>query len=390
MYHKSRFSHSRGAQPRKSRARSFGKQLDIQSFINKAVIVEEVDHFIPEHKFSDFHIEEKLKKNIAQKGYVAPTSIQDRTIPHIINGHDVVGIANTGTGKTAAFLIPLINKMLKDPLESALIVVPTRELASQIHDELKGFALGTGLFSTVCVGGTSMQNQLRELRHRNHFIIGTPGRLKDLIERGALNLSATRSVVLDEADRMLDMGFLHDMKFLMSKMPVERHTLFFSATMSKEIEKLIHTFLREPVKISVKTRDTSKNVDQDIVRMKAGEDKLLALEALLRKEDFNKVLIFGRTKHGVEKLARALEKRGFKADSIHGDKSQGQRQRALDSFKKDELQILVATDVAARGLDIPLVSHVINYDIPATYEDYIHRIGRTGRGGATGKALTFV
>ena len=367
-----------------------GQHLDIRSFINKAVIVEEVDHFIPEHEFSDFLIEEKLKKNIATKGYVAPTSIQDRTIPHILKGQDVVGIANTGTGKTAAFLIPLINKMMKNPDGSVLIVVPTRELATQINDELKGFAPGTGLFSVVCVGGTQMGPQLRELKYKNHFIIGTPGRLKDLIERRALDLSKTSSVVLDEADRMLDMGFMPDMKFIMGQMPKERHTLFFSATMSKEIERLIHEFCREPVSISVKTQDTSKNVDQDIVRMKAGEDKLQALEDILKHEGSNKVLIFGRTKHGVERLAKTLSSRGFEADSIHGDKSQGQRQRALDAFKTNKIKILVATDVAARGLDIPLVSHVINYDLPATYEDYIHRIGRTGRAGAVGKALTFV
>ncbi len=385
MYQKRKF-----AVRRAPRGRSFAQHLDIKNFINKAVIVEEVDHFIPEHEFSDFLIEEKLKKNIADKGYVAPTSIQDRTIPHILKGQDVVGIANTGTGKTAAFLIPLINKVMRDPSQSVLIVVPTRELASQINDELKGFAPGTGLFSVVCVGGTPMGPQLKELKYKNHFVIGTPGRLKDLIERRALDLSKTRSLVLDEADRMLDMGFMPDMKFILGQMPKERHTLFFSATMSKEIEKLIQEFLHEPVSISVKTQDTAKNVDQDIVRMRAGEDKLLALVDILKKEGSNKVLIFGRTKHGVERLASTLSARGFKADSIHGDKSQGQRQRSLDSFKQDKLQILVATDVAARGLDIPLVSHVINYDLPATYEDYIHRIGRTGRAGATGKALTFV
>lgn len=367
-----------------------GQHLDIRSFINKAVIVEEVDHFIPEHEFSDFLIEEKLKKNIAAKGYVAPTSIQDRTIPHILKGQDVVGIANTGTGKTAAFLIPLINKMMRDPSQSVLIVVPTRELATQINDELRGFAPGTGLFSVVCVGGTPMGPQLLDLRYKNHFIIGTPGRLKDLIERRALDLSKTTSVVLDEADRMLDMGFMPDMKFIMGQMPKERHTLFFSATMSKEIERLIHEFCHEPVSISVKTQDTSKNVDQDIVRMKAGQDKFQALEEILRHEESNKIIVFGRTKHGVEKLAKMLSTKGYKVDSIHGDKNQGQRQRALDAFKQNKIAILVATDVAARGLDIPKVSHVINYDLPATYEDYIHRIGRTGRAGEVGKALTFV
>ncbi len=381
-------SHFSGSGPRRRAPQ--GQHLDINSFINKAVIVEEFDHFIPEHAFADFAIDDKLKRNIEKKGYVAPTSIQDRVIPHILHGKDVVGIANTGTGKTAAFLIPLIDKVIKNPDESVLVVVPTRELAIQIEEELRGFAPGTGLFALTCVGGTSITNHLRNLRHRNHFIIGTPGRLKDLIERGALDLSRTSTVVLDEADRMLDMGFINDMKFLMTKMPRDRHTLFFSATMSKEIERLIHEFLRDPVSISVKTQDTSKNVDQDIVRMRRGEDKVAALEALLREQGFDKVLVFGRTKHGVERLGNELRKRGFTSESIHGDKSQSERQRALKRFKENQSQILVATDVAARGLDIVGVSHVINYDLPATYEDYIHRIGRTGRGNATGKALTFV
>ncbi|MDB5254376.1 MAG: box helicase, ATP-dependent helicase RhlE [Parcubacteria group bacterium] len=387
-------SNFRGRPPMRGGARggrgNTGQYINPELFINKAVIVEEIDHFIPEHTFADFRIEEKLKINISKKGYVAPTAIQDRTIPHILNGKDVVGIANTGTGKTAAFLIPLIDKMIKDPNGSVLIIVPTRELATQINDELKGFAPGTGLFSVVCVGGTPMGPQLKDLKYKNHFIIGTPGRLKDLIERRALDLSRTTNVVLDEADRMLDMGFMPDMKFIMGQMPKVRHTLFFSATMSKEIERLIHEFLHEPVSISVKTSDTSKNVDQDIVRMRPGEDKILALENILKHEESNKVIIFGRTKHGVERLAKTLAAKGFAADSIHGDKSQGQRQRALDAFKQNRISILVATDVAARGLDIPLVSHVINYDLPATYEDYIHRIGRTGRAGQTGKALTFV
>jgi superfamily II DNA/RNA helicase len=380
--------------PRRSggagRGRFAGQHLDVSSFIKKAVIVEELEHFVPEHEFSEFLIEEKLKLAITKKGYTNPTPIQDRTIPHILHGKDVVGIANTGTGKTAAFLIPLINKVLKNPKERVLIVVPTRELAQQINVELKGFTPHMGIFSVCAVGGTAIVPQIRDLRHVNQFVIGTPGRIKDLIERKALDLSQTRSVVLDEADRMLDMGFIHDMKYLMTKLPKDRHTLFFSATMSKDIEKLIHEFLREPVSISVKTQDTAKNVDQDIVRMKAGQDKIQALHDLLIQPDFNKVLIFGRTKHGVESLAKNLQKRGFKAESIHGNKSQSQRSRALANFKENRTSILVATDVAARGLDIPLVSHVINYDLPATYDDYIHRIGRTGRAGETGKALTFV
>jgi superfamily II DNA/RNA helicase len=313
----------------------------------------------------------------------------------VLKGLDVVGIANTGTGKTAAFLIPLIDKVLNNPKAQVLVVVPTRELAIQIEDELKGFTknirttAGSKIFSVVCVGGASIGPQLAALRYRNQFVIGTPGRLKDLIERGKIRLSDYSTIVLDEADRMLDMGFIGDMRFVMSGMPKERHTLFFSATLSREIEALIHEFLREPVRISVKTGDTSKNVDQDVVRVGGGQ-KLDILHDLLNQKEFNKVLVFGRTKHGVERLAKTLSERGFKADSIHGNKSHSQRQRALNAFKDNKVQILVATDVAARGLDIADVSHVINYDIPTTYEDYVHRIGRAGRAGKKGKALTFV
>ncbi len=348
-----------------------------------------METFVPEHAFADFPIDERLKQTITVKGYKTPTPIQDRAIPHALQGKDVVGIANTGTGKTAAFLIPLINKVLLHPKEQMLIVVPTRELAIQIDEELRGFTRGLKVFSAVCVGGTSMGLQVRNLRFHNSFIIGTPGRLKDLIEQKYLNLSTFKTVVLDEADRMLDMGFINDMKFMMGKMPKERQTLFFSATMSREIEVLIKDFLRAPVSISVKTGDTAKNVDQDVVKTR-GLNKLEVLHNLLRGTDFKKVLIFGRTKHGVEKLSKMLAERGFKAESIHGNKNLSRRRRALDLFKKSQVQVLVATDVAARGLDIDDVSHVINFDLPATYDDYVHRIGRTGRGEKKGKALTFV
>ena len=246
------------------------------------------------------------------------------------------------------------------------------------------------LFSTVCVGGAPIGAQIRDLRYRNEFVIGTPGRIKDLIERKVLNLGNFKTVVLDEADRMLDMGFINDMKFMMALMPKNRHALFFSATLSSDIEKLIKDFLKNPVSISVKTGDTAKNVDQDVVRVNRGENKLDVLHSMLVQPDFNKVLIFGRTKHGVERLTNLLKDRGFKAESIHGDKNQSARQRALKTFKDDKTQILVATDVAARGLDISDVSHVINFDLPGTYEDYVHRIGRTGRAGKKGKAYTFI
>lgn len=382
-----KFSHNKFSRPR---AGGFSRGIDVSRYINKAVITEAVEHFVPEHKFADFQIDARLKGNIVSKGYTTPTPIQDRAIPHILRGEDVVGIANTGTGKTAAFLVPLLNKVLTMKGERVLIMVPTRELAQQIAEEMKGFAHGLGIYGTVCVGGASIGPQIGALRRRPQFVIGTPGRLKDLLERKALVLSDFRTAVLDEADRMLDMGFIHDMREILSLLPAPRHTLFFSATLSPEIEKLIGAFLREPVRISVKTRETAGSIEQDVVRVPKGGSKLEVLHEMLVKPEFNKVLIFGRTKHGVEKLSKTLLDRGFRAESIHGNKTQGKRQKALDLFKRDHVQVLCATDVAARGLDIVGVSHVINYDLPASHEDYIHRIGRTGRAGKKGKALTFV
>jgi superfamily II DNA/RNA helicase len=351
--------------------------------------MEDAPAYIPENTFADFAVADSLKANIAKKGYELPTPIQDQAIPQVLLGKDVVGIANTGTGKTAAFLIPLIEKVLSYPKEQVLILVPTRELALQIEAELKGFTKGMRIFSVCCVGGAPMGPQLRALSYPNQFVIGTPGRVKDLIERKRIRPSEFRTVVLDEADRMLDMGFIGDMREIMGQMPEKRHTLFFSATLGKDIEKLIHDFLTDPVHIKVVTRETAENVEQDVVRAPYGE-KLEVLTELLGKEECKKVLIFGRTKHGVEKLSQALRARGFHADALHGDKNQSQRNRALRAFREEKINILVATDVAARGLDIPDVSHVINYELPTNYEDYVHRIGRTGRGRKRGKALTFV
>ncbi|MDO8481623.1 MAG: DEAD/DEAH box helicase [bacterium] len=367
-----------------------GQHIDISRFINKAVITETTEHFKPEHNFADFAIDEHLKKNILAKGYFEPTPIQDRAIPHVLRGDDVFGVANTGTGKTGAFLVPLIDKVIRDRKTRVLIMVPTRELATQIEDEFWSFAKHLRIGAVTCVGGANIGPQISTLRRNPSFVIGTPGRLKDIIERRALNLSEFSTVVLDEADRMLDMGFIDDMRFILSLVPKERHTLFFSATLSRDIEKLIGDFLKDPIRISVKTRDTAAGVEQDVVRVPSGKTKIDVLHDLLIKPGFGKVLIFGRTKHGVEKLAKDLVHLGFKATSIHGNKTQSNRQKSLDAFKQDRIQILVATDVAARGLDIPKVSHVINYDVPNTYDDYVHRIGRTGRAGEKGQALTFV
>lgn len=387
-----------GRKPRFSAPKNFGARkrgfsgirIDPAKFVNKAVAfdggeAEQVENM----KFSDFSLEKVLKQKIAAIGYQNATPIQARAIPQILQGADVVGIADTGTGKTAAFLAPLINKVLQNRRARILIVAPTRELAAQIDQEFKKLSQGMRIFSACCVGGASVNRQLAQLRHFNNFIIGTPGRLKDFIERKRINLAEFSTIVLDEADRMMDMGFIADMRFLMSKMPQERQTLFFSATLSSEIKRLIGEFLREPVFILIKTRDTSKNVDQDVVKV-AGRNKIEVLREMLAGEDFKKVLVFGRTKFGVERLCQTLEKSGIKAESIHGDKNYSRRVRALETFKSDRVQVLVATDVAARGLDIPNVTHVINFDLPQTWEDYIHRIGRTGRAAHFGKALTFI
>lgn len=372
------------------RARSMrGQFCDVSKFINRAAPIVEAAPFVAQHSFSDFAIDERVKKNVAMAGYTTPTPIQDQAIPQILLGCDLVGIANTGTGKTAAFLLPLIDKILKNRREQVLIMAPTRELAIQIDQEFRKFAFGLSIFSVCAVGGMPIFRQMNDLRRSHNVVIGTPGRLKDLLEHRALRLDDVANVVLDEADRMLDMGFINDMRLLLGVLPQNRQTLFFSATLSYDIKNIINEFLHDPVSISVKTSDTARAVDQDVIYVKA-DTKIDLLHDLLLKPECSKVLIFGRTKYGVEKLSSVLVARGFKAGSIHGNKNHTQRQRALAQFKDDRSQILVATDVAARGLDIPNVSHVINYELPATYEDYIHRIGRTGRAGKAGKALTFV
>jgi superfamily II DNA/RNA helicase len=348
-----------------------------------------VTQFSPKHKFTDFGLDKELEEVITQKGYIDPTPIQDGIIPLIMAGRDVVGLANTGTGKTAAFLLPLIHQIRHQSSGRVLILTPTRELAIQIQQEFRSFVPKSGMRAVVCVGGANISTQIRDMRHHHQFVIGTPGRILDLMKRGVLKLDDVKIIVLDEADRMLDMGFIGDMRFVMSKMPKPRRTLFFSATMSPDISRLINDFLHEPVTVSVATQAIPTNIEQDVVRLN-GRTRVDVLVELLTDSAYKKVLVFGRTKHGVEKLSKILVNRGIKADSIHGNKSQGGRQRSLKQFKEGTIQALVATDVAARGLDISNVTHVINFDPPESREDYIHRIGRTGRGDQLGKALTFI
>jgi superfamily II DNA/RNA helicase len=387
-------SHSYNSSPRRSfrgggRGARRSQRLDVNLFVKKANAITPVS-YLSENTFSNFAISDELKANIVNHNYVSPTLIQDQAIPVILEGKDVIGIANTGTGKTAAFLIPLINKAQQNRHEKILIVTPTRELAMQIIDELQIFSQGMHIDYCLCIGGASMYRQETKLRQNPQFVIGTPGRIKDLVKRNKLNLSSFHTFVLDEVDRMVDIGFIVDIKFLISLLPAQRQSLFFSATVSGKIREILQTFVKDPVTVSVKQQDTSENVDQDIVRVQDKNKKIEVLHNLLIQDGFDKVLIFGQTKWGVEKLTQALVQRGFKATAIHGNKSQGQRQRALNAFKHDEVKILLATDVASRGIDVDNITHVINYDMPESYEDYIHRIGRTGRADKKGSALTFV
>lgn len=359
-------------------------------FIKKASEVTQKSDYVAKNSFSEFDIPQPLKNNLAQKGYTTPTPIQDQTINPILEGRDLIGIANTGTGKTAAFLIPIITKIFKDRSKKAFIIVPTRELATQINSELKSLTRDMQIYSLAVIGGANIKRQIYELRRNPHVVIGTPGRIKDLIEHKTLFLEDYETVVLDEVDLMVDIGFVQDVKYFISLLPTKRQSLFFSATINPKVTQILESFVKNPITVSVKVSSSAENIDQDIVKIISPEKKLDQLHELLIKDGFEKVLVFGRTKHGIEKLHKELTFRGFKVGAIHGNKSQGNRQRTLDSFKQNEIKILLATDVASRGLDIPDVSHVINYELPESYDDYIHRIGRTGRAGKTGRALTFV
>jgi len=392
MSYSTRFSSRTGINNRRSRPARFTKKtssFDPSVFVKKAEAPQLAMAYTPKHAFKDFEINPQLKSNIVNRGYTQPTPIQDQAIPVLLQGKDVVGIANTGTGKTAAFLIPLIDKIINRPNTKVLIITPTRELAVQIEDEFRLFVKNLPIYGALCIGGLSINNQIRNLERRPQVVIGTPGRLKDLYEHRHLNFNDYSSIVLDEVDRMLDMGFIRDIKYIVSLLPQNRHSLFFSATLPHEVQSVMNGFLKNPVVISVTTSLTAKNIDQDIVKI-GTRSKVDVLHDLLIKPEFSKVLVFGRTKWGMEKLARELNYRGFKVTSIHGNKSQNQRQSALNSFKQNRVQVLLATDIASRGLDIDDVTHVINYDLPETYEDYIHRIGRTGRAQKTGSALTFI
>lgn len=348
------------------------------------------DQYSQQYSFSDFNLHPIIQNNINVMGFNDPSPIQDQTIPAGLLGKDIVGIANTGTGKTAAFAIPLLHRLMTDKSTQSLILAPTRELAQQIEDQCRKIAKGSGLDGALLIGGVPMGPQLRELRNKPRIIIGTPGRIKDHLDRGSLNLSTCSIVVLDEVDRMLDMGFVQAIREILSQTNPIRQNFYFSATLNPKVKTIIAGFSSDPVYVSVKSGETSDNVEQDIINFNSARDKIDKLHDLLIHETTVKTLVFDDTHRSVEKLATELGARGFLIDSIHGGKTQSQRERVLKKFKNNEINVLVATDVAARGLDVNGITHVINYSTPHSYEDYIHRIGRTGRAGKTGYALTFI
>ena len=346
--------------------------------------------------FQELQVIAPILKALDTEGYTTPTPIQQQSIPVVLEGKDLLGCAQTGTGKTAAFAIPILQKLyeqktaIRTPGQiKALILTPTRELAIQINESFEAYGKHTGLKHLVIFGGVSQQAQTNGLRRGVDILIATPGRLLDLMQQHFISLQHLQFFVLDEADRMLDMGFIHDVKKIITKLPAKRQTLFFSATMPTEIAKLSQSILRDPVKVEVTpVSSTAEKIEQAVYFVEK-EDKRNLLIHLLKDKNIASALVFTRTKHGADKVAKELNKANVKTDAIHGNKSQNARQRALSNFKNGDIRVLVATDIAARGIDVEDLTHVINFELPNIPETYVHRIGRTGRAGASGIALSF-
>lgn len=342
--------------------------------------------------FENLNLIEPLLKALQQEGYATPTPIQEQAIPIVLHGKDLLGCAQTGTGKTAAFSLPILQKLYKTDQKKnikALILTPTRELAIQIGECFEAYGRYTGIKHTVIFGGVSQKPQTDALQGGTQILVATPGRLLDLIDQHYISLKSIDFFVLDEADRMLDMGFIHDIKRILKLLPIQRQTLFFSATMPPEIEKLANSMLTNPEKVEVTpASSTVDTISQSVYFVEKQQKKDLLIH-LLKNPSVESVLIFTRTKYGADKLARTLTKAGIGAEAIHGNKTQNARQRALTNFKNHTLRALIATDIAARGIDVDLLSHVINYELPNIPETYVHRIGRTGRAGNEGTAISF-
>lgn len=345
--------------------------------------------------FTNLGLSQALLKAISKKGYSTPSPIQQKAIPHILQGKDILASAQTGTGKTAGFTLPLLHLLSENPKEKfspirALILTPTRELASQVYDNVKEYSEFLNIRSAVIFGGVNQKPQIATMRQRVDVLVATPGRLLDLINQNHISLKRVEILVLDEADRMLDMGFLRDIERIIKMMPEKHQNLLFSATFSPEIKKLAHGILNHPVQVEATPENTTvEAISQKVYRVSKNLKSELVIK-LISEGNWKQVLVFGRTKHGANKLAEKLGKAGITTAAIHGNKSQGARTKALEGFKKGSIRVLVATDIAARGLDIPLLPHVINFEIPNIPEDYVHRIGRTGRAGAVGEAISLV
>jgi ATP-dependent RNA helicase RhlE len=365
-------------------------KLNPNDLIKKSSITQDTQ-YVSEINFSNFSLHAKLEKAIADKGYVRPTEIQERSIPQLMSGKNMVGIAATGTGKTGAFLIPIIHQILENSAQSALVVVPTRELAQQVLEEFTSLTKGMQFQSSCFIGGTNMSKDLANSRRKHQFIVATPGRLMDLVKRGALQIKGTSILVLDEFDRMLDMGFINDVRKIANAVSGRKQTMLFSATVDKSQESLIREFVQNPIRVNVtKGNNSSDHVEQGIIKVSSSENKFDVLLEMLNKASFEKVILFAETKRTADKISKQLCNSGLRSDVIHGNKSQNYRTKAIQLFKAGKTQILVATDVAARGIDVDNVSHVINYQMPLTMDSYIHRIGRTGRAGKPGMAYTFI
>lgn len=341
-------------------------------------------------KFSDLELDDSILKALKEKGYDTPTPIQQKSIPIVLQQKDLLGVAQTGTGKTAAFAIPIIQLLARSNKKGikGLIVTPTRELAIQIEENIAYYAKYMNVKHTVIFGGVKQHEQVRKLKKGVDILVATPGRLLDLMDQGYISLNMIEIFVLDEADRMLDMGFINDIKKLLKVLPKKRQSLFFSATMPGNIQKLSREILHKPQKVEVTPESTTAETVQQVVYFTNRTDKRKLLLHLLKNPELDQVLIFERTKRGADRLSRDLSKKNIRAVAIHGDKAQNQRQRALKDFKNGKLRILVATDIAARGIDIDKLNYVVNFDIPNIPETYVHRIGRVGRAGETGIAIS--
>ena len=341
-------------------------------------------------KFSDLELNDSILKALKEKGYDTPTPIQQKSIPIVLQQKDLLGVAQTGTGKTAAFAIPIIQLLAQSNKKGikGLIVTPTRELAIQIEENIAYYAKYMNVEHTVIFGGVKQHEQVRKLKKGVDILVATPGRLLDLMDQGYISLNMIDIFVLDEADRMLDMGFINDIKKLLKVLPKKRQSLFFSATMPGNIQKLSREILHKPQKVEVTPESTTAETVQQVVYFTNRTDKRKLLLHLLKNQELDQVLIFERTKRGADRLSRDLSKKNIRAVAIHGDKAQNQRQRALNDFKKGKLRVLVATDIAARGIDIDKLNYVVNFDVPNIPETYVHRIGRVGRAGETGIAIS--